>query len=629
RAARGPSEPPRFEASADAPRQGAPRRGGPPRGRAAMEHEAGPAPRSAWEQLDLRDAARFVANQARQAQEEAWAGASLDNRQVWGAREAQSLHGAPLRSAIRALHRARALAAGLRQPQSLLHGWMLAGLAERVMEFDSDAGPLMEFACARGSPGAMPSGAAGGLRVCARKRPLLPFELEADGWDAVEVCCRESAVLCHDGKIHRSGRSLSMVHRRFPLHRVWPASATTEDVYRDEVAELLAVALGGGSATLLCMGQTGTGKTHTMCGVADCLVRDLRGRGVCVEFIEIYGRRCLDLLADRAEVLLRTDQEDRVCVSGQRRVELPDGSGLAEVLRAALALRACERTERNEASSRSHAVCTLTLAGAGALRLVDLAGSERNFETTMMTAQQHRDSAEINSSLMALKDCFRAHAALQRGDRAVLPFRRSRLTRVLRTCFVDVAHRTVVVGTVSPAAVDVIHTANTLKHLAMLSKPLADAASEVTVSVPLGTGAKAAPGGARVAEWSHADVLAWLSEAENGRFAHVVVPPGLDGARLLAAGEAGLAELFEGAMRRGRGENEGEAWTVSAHRAGRRLGRAIFAAARREVAAEARREALGGEASRRGCPAAGPTFGWLGAPSAARLAALLERAEEA
>lgn len=35
-------------------------------------------------------------------------------------------------------------------------------------------------------------------------------------------------------------------------------------------------------------------------------------------------------------------------------------------------------------------------------------GSERNYETMSMSAQQHRESADINSSLMALKDCFRA-----------------------------------------------------------------------------------------------------------------------------------------------------------------------------------------------------------------------------
>ena len=88
---------------------------------------------------------------------------------------------------------------------------------------------------------------------------------------------------------------------------------------------------------------------------------------------------------------------------------------LLEVLQGALSLRQVEVTERNPVSSRSHAVCELRVlrrgggesagaaAGGGVLRFVDLAGSERNYETHAMTAQQHRDSADINTALMALK----------------------------------------------------------------------------------------------------------------------------------------------------------------------------------------------------------------------------------
>ena len=51
----------------------------------------------------------------------------------------------------------------------------------------------------------------------------------------------------------------------------------------------------------------------------------------------------------------------------------------------------------------------------GSLTLVDLAGSERNYETIKMTAAMHRESAQINKALMALKECFRAHHHLRRG----------------------------------------------------------------------------------------------------------------------------------------------------------------------------------------------------------------------
>lgn len=62
-------------------------------------------------------------------------------------------------------------------------------------------------------------------------------------------------------------------------------------------------------------------------------------------------------------------------------------------------------TQRNEASSRSHAVLELEFLGpgAGVLRIVDLAGSERNYETTDHDIERARQGGFVNSSLATLK----------------------------------------------------------------------------------------------------------------------------------------------------------------------------------------------------------------------------------
>lgn len=537
----------------------------------------------AWEALDLREAGRFLRNEARAAQEAAWSGTNLDARQIWGAREAQRIYRRQLRAAAAELLRLRTVQAGVEQPESCLGRWMPPPLAARIADFAWGKGKCMEFVSAWQKAPQRP----GDLAICVRKRPLLDFEAAAGEWDAVATLPRDAAVICHDGRLSRSGRQLLMTYRRFALDRAWGAGAGTEEVYRDAVAPLARLALDRGAATLLCMGQTGTGKTYTIRGVVRCLAADLRGHGgVAAEFFEIYGKRCRDLLAGGREVQLRSDGEDRVRVCGQRTVSLPGAEGLAEVLEEALKLRASEETQRNAASSRSHAVCTIRLGAGGVLRLVDLAGSERNFETTRMTAAQHRESAGINASLTVLKDCFRAHAANQRGERAMMPFRRSRLTRVLRDCFVDPAHRTTVIATVSPTATDTIHTVNTLRHATMLAKPLDDLASEFTHDIPLHLegfgGYKDVP----VIEWQPEHVQAWLREAENGRFAHVVVPPALTGKQLLQCSPQALSDLFEGALRTARADNEGEAWTVQVDDVGSDLGRELFAAARRTALAQ-------------------------------------------
>lgn len=44
---------------------------------------------------------------------------------------------------------------------------------------------------------------------------------------------------------------------------------------------------------------------------------------------------------------------------------------------------------------------------------MDLAGSERNYETVKFNGADHKESAEINMALMALKNCFRAFSLQQ------------------------------------------------------------------------------------------------------------------------------------------------------------------------------------------------------------------------
>ena len=70
-------------------------------------------------------------------------------------------------------------------------------------------------------------------------------------------------------------------------------------------------------------------------------------------------------------------------VAGATRVVISSAADAEEVMRRAAAARACEATAMNAASSRSHSVLTLHIAGrqegtgerlAGALNLVDLAG---------------------------------------------------------------------------------------------------------------------------------------------------------------------------------------------------------------------------------------------------------------
>mmetsp|Transcript_43866 Transcript_43866/g.132778 ORF Transcript_43866/g.132778 Transcript_43866/m.132778 type:complete len:637 (+) Transcript_43866:42-1952(+) len=335
------------------------------------------------------------------------------------------------------------------------------------------------------------------FRVMARKRPLLPSEREARLYDTLSTEGANNAVVVHDGRVHRDGRTLYMVHSRFCLDRIFGASESNDTVYTDAAQPLLHAAAAGGRATLVLFGQTGTGKTYTAQGVLDHLAEEAFACGVggdsgvsimCYEIAGTHGGKeaVFDLLAARAPVKCLTGEDGQVHVRGARATRCGGAAELQRALAAAFAWRSSESTERNEASSRSHAIIELQFAapggggpGAGSaggvLRVVDLAGSERNFETQMHTRKMAERGGHINYSLLMLKECARImhrnrkrRAEGRAEELQHVPFRSSRLTLLLQSCFTDEAHRTVVVATLSPSPVDVEHSLNSLQHVGMM-----------------------------------------------------------------------------------------------------------------------------------------------------------------
>lgn len=73
------------------------------------------------------------------------------------------------------------------------------------------------------------------------------------------------------------------------------------------------------------------------------------------------------------------------------------------------------------------------------------------------------DGAEINKSLLALKECIRA---LDQG-KGHTPFRGSKLTMVLKDSFVGFC-KTVMIGNVSPNVSSSENTMNTLRYFFLL-----------------------------------------------------------------------------------------------------------------------------------------------------------------
>jgi Kinesin motor domain len=391
-----------------------------------------------------------------------------------------------------------------------------------------------------------------------------------------------------------------MTHRQFVFDEVFDSRAANSDVCAAAIEPLFQWAHSGHKATVICFGQTGTGKTFTFNAALSHIAQRSLGEKLRVTFFEIHGKNCYDLLNARSKIFLRADGNDMLHARGARTVELDRANEgqLLQVVQTALALRSSTVTERNPISSRSHAVCTIeimvpTNASIGKITLVDLAGSERNYETTKMNAVQHRESADINYALMALKDCFRAYhqqimvaGISDSGGEAVVrvPYRAHLLTRVLKECFsIQGESRTTIIATISPTPIDLQHSLNTVEHTVLMSPPLQELLSWVQVEVPIaGRTLSHVP----IHLWTAEQVVVWLATAHKGKFAHVVLPPGLDGTGLLQLSVTGLSALFAGQLRAARGNGEeGVSWVEEAGDESKRqaaIARALWTALRFE-----------------------------------------------
>lgn len=149
--------------------------------------------------------------------------------------------------------------------------------------------------------------------------------------------------------------------------------------------------------------------------------------------------------------------------------------------------RTTHATEANDSSSRSHAICQIMLRDKangklrGKFSLVDLAGSERGNDTKEHNSQRRNESAEINTSLLALKECIRALGVNRNGMKHV-PYRASKLTLLLKDCFTSNQAKTTMIATVSPGASSADHTINTLRYADRIKEQKVGSASKAPAS---------------------------------------------------------------------------------------------------------------------------------------------------
>uniref|UniRef100_A0A8D0AJN8 Kinesin-like protein n=1 Tax=Sander lucioperca TaxID=283035 RepID=A0A8D0AJN8_SANLU len=296
----------------------------------------------------------------------------------------------------------------------------------------------------------------------------------------------KDVVMVHEPK-QKVDLTRYLENQTFRFDYAFDENSTNEMVYRFTAQPLVETIFERGMATCFAYGQTGSGKTHTMGGDfsgknQDCSkgIYALSARDVFLmikkpnykkldlqifaTFFEIYSGKVFDLLNNKTKLRVLEDGKQQVQVVGLQEREVKCTEDVLKLIEVGNSCRTSGQTSANAHSSRSHAVFQIILRRRGKMHgkfsLIDLAGNERGADTSSADRQTRLEGAEINKSLLALKECIRALGR----NKPHTPFRASKLTQVLRDSFIGENSRTCMIATISPGMASCENTLNTLRY---------------------------------------------------------------------------------------------------------------------------------------------------------------------
>lgn len=240
----------------------------------------------------------------------------------------------------------------------------------------------------------------------------------------------------------------------YQFDSVFPSTSSQIQIYNGTIGIYLDSLLNGHHLTLFAYGATGCGKTHTLMGTSNdpgliqLTMTDLYKKidsmsvKMTLSFFEIYNETIRDLWSSK-NCELRQDGENCVVVGGLTSKILNSLESVIRWINIGNERRIKAATGANATSSRSHAILQVHLEVISpqdgyntqklnsTLSIIDLAGSERA-SVTKNEGQRLIEGANINRSLLALGNCINA---LCTGKQSHVPFRDSKLTRLLQSAF--------------------------------------------------------------------------------------------------------------------------------------------------------------------------------------------------
>uniref|UniRef100_A0A673AUJ8 Kinesin-like protein n=1 Tax=Sphaeramia orbicularis TaxID=375764 RepID=A0A673AUJ8_9TELE len=278
----------------------------------------------------------------------------------------------------------------------------------------------------------------------------------------------------------------TVVGKPYVFDRVLPPNTEQIQVYDTCARQIVKDVLGGYNGTIFAYGQTSSGKTHTMegklhdpqlMGIIPRIASDIFDHiysmdenlefHIKVSYFEIYLDKIRDLLdVSKTNLAVHEDKNRVPFVKGctERFVSSPEE--VMDVIDEGKANRHVAVTNMNEHSSRSHSIFLINIKQenvetemklSGKLYLVDLAGSEK-VSKTGAEGSVLDEAKNINKSLSALGNVI---AALSEGKKTHVPYRDSKMTRILQDSLGGNCRTTIIICC-SPSVYNEAETKSTL-----------------------------------------------------------------------------------------------------------------------------------------------------------------------
>ncbi|QPG76590.1 hypothetical protein FOA43_003982 [Brettanomyces nanus] len=284
--------------------------------------------------------------------------------------------------------------------------------------------------------------------------------------------------------------------RTYNVDQVYGPRANQESFFDGVARPICNDFIKGYNCTIFSYGQTGAGKTYTMCGdvnsekseaagfiprILHYLFDNIESNGnadtiIKCSFVEIYNEELKDLLScskncSRLRIYEHKGKnklDPSIKIDGLEEFQIRNSNDGFSLLRQGMARRQTAATKMNDLSSRSHSIFTISLFSKkdaksteyryAKMNLVDLAGSE-NVAKSGSISLRAKEAGSINQSLLTLGRVINCLV----DENSFIPYRESKLTRLLQDSLGG-RTKTVLVANISPVLPDLSATLSTLDY---------------------------------------------------------------------------------------------------------------------------------------------------------------------